>query len=241
MNLTGILLFSSQRRSLALSAVACAALVLSGCMTPGPANPARTGPFYVPTNVKAEPTLAGIRRVVVLPVWSGDAAPAETAAELDKVAIAALQEAQRFEVVSLSREAALRKFRAESFGSAAALPHGFLAELQRDLAVDAVLFVDVTVYSAYRPLALGLRGKLALIDGPRIVWAFDNVYSADDAAVANAARNHFIDADRRAPVDLTHGAVQSPSRFATYVMASMFSTLPPVTLPLPRGAATTNR
>lgn len=232
--------FALGRRVLALAAAGMA-VTLGGCMTPGPANPARTGPFYVPANVKAEPTLAGIRRVVVLPVWSGDAAPAETAAELDKLVVAALQEAQRFEVVSLSREAALRKFRAESFGSAAALPHGFLAELQRDLSVDAVLFVDITVYSAYRPLALGLRGKLALIDGPRIVWAFDNVYSADDAAVANAARNHFLGADQRAPVDLTHGAIQSPSRFATYVLASMFSTLPPVTLPPSRSAPSSNR
>lgn len=233
--------FSALRRGLVAFALAGVALALGGCMTPGPANPARTGPFYVPTNVKAEPSLAGIRRVVVLPVWSGSAAPAETAAELDALVVAALQEAQRFEVVSLSRESALRKFRAESFGSAAALPHGFLAELQRDLAVDAVLFVDVTVFSAYRPLALGLRSKLALIDGPRIVWAFDNVYSADDPAVANAARNHFLGADQRAPVDLTHSAIQSPSRFATYVMASMFSTLPPVTLPTPRGAAAPNR
>lgn len=241
MNLMRAFPVSGLRRSLSVLMVAGLAFTLGGCMTPGPANPARTGPFYVPTNVKAEPTLAGIRRVALLPVWSGDAAPAETAAELDRLAIAALQEAQRFEVVSLSRESALRKFRAESFGSASALPHGFLSELQRDLAVDAVLFVDVTVYSAYRPLALGLRGKLVLIAGPRIVWAFDNVYSADDAAVANAARNHFLGADQRAPVDLTHGAVQSPSRFATYVMASMFSTLPPVTLPPPRGAVAPNR
>lgn len=233
--------FFALRRHLLLPLAAGVVLALGGCMTPGPANPARTGPFYVPANVRAEPTLAGIRRVVVLPVWSGDAAPAETAAEMDKLVVAALQEAQRFEVVSFSREAALRKFRAESFGSAAALPHGFLSELQRDLAVDAVLFVDITVYSAYRPLALGLRGKLALIDGPRIVWAFDNVYSADDVAVANAARNHFLGADQRAPVDLTHGAVQSPSRFATYVLASMFSTLPPVTLPPLRPATSPNR
>jgi len=40
----------------------------------------------------------------------------------------------------------------------------------------AVLFVDLTVYRAYRPLALGLRGKLARLDEPRVIWTFDNVY-----------------------------------------------------------------
>ncbi|MES2695203.1 MAG: hypothetical protein V4773_17140 [Verrucomicrobiota bacterium] len=230
------------RRWLRLAALMAVAASLTGCMTPGAADPSRTGPFYVPTNVRADPSLGGIRRVVVLPVWSGEAAPAETAAELDAVVVAALQDSKRFEVVSLSREAALRKFRLESLSSVSALPHGMFETLQRDFAADAVLFVDITVYRAYRPLAIGLRSKLTKIAGAHQIWAFDNVFSADDASVANAARNHFIGADQRAPVDLTHGVLQSPSRFATYATTAMFATLPPVLPPpMPKTAPSSNR
>jgi hypothetical protein len=202
-------------------------------MHPGPQDPARTGPFFTPANTRGEAWLGGIRRVVVLPVWSGVSASVETAASLDPVLLEALNHAQRFEVVALSRENALRLFRAESFSSASALPHGLMSALKRDFAADAVLFVDVTVYSAYRPLALGLRAKLATIDGTRLVWTFDNVFSADNAAVANAARNFYLDSDKSIPADMTQGVLQSPSRFAAYAGAAMFATLPPVNPPLP--------
>ncbi len=224
-------LSNTRRRAPARAALAAAVLALAGCMHPGPYDAARTGPFFTPANQVGEPSLGGIRRVVVLPVWSGNAAPVETASELDPTVIAALQLAQRFEVVTLSREDALHRFRAESFSSASALPHDLLATLRREFAADAVLFVDVTVYNAYRPLAIGLRARLASIDGKRLVWTFDNVFSADDPRVANAARHHFLDSDRRVPADLTHGVLQSPSRFATYACAAMFATLPPVVSP----------
>lgn len=217
--------------------LACAALttvLLGGCMQPGRYDPARTGPFFTPTNHVGEPSLGGIRRVVVLPVWSGEAAPSETAADLDPVVLASLQDQHRFEIVTLSREDSRRRFRFEAFSSAAALPADFLATLRREFAADAVLFVDVTVYRAYRPLALGLRAKLATADGTRLIWTFDNVFSAEVAAVANSARNHFLEADNRVPADLTHGVLQSPSRFAAYASAAMFATLPPV-IPAPAG------
>lgn len=202
-------------------------------MHPGVRDSARVGPFFTPTNHSAAPHLGGIRRVVVLPVWTGSAAPLETAADIDPIILAALHRVSRFEVVTLSRADALRRFRSESLSSAAALPHDLLATLRREFAADAVLFVDVTVYQSFRPLAVGLRAKLATIDGSRLVWTFDQVFSAEDAHVANAARNHFLDADNRVPADLTHGALQSPSRFTAYASAAMFATLPPVLPPPP--------
>lgn len=209
------------------------ALTCGGCMHPGRTDAARVGPLFTPTNFAGEASLGGIRRVVVLPVWVGNVATAETAAELDPVIQATLQKSQRFEVVALRREDARRRFRAEAFSSAAALPHDLMATLQREFAADAVLFVDVTVFQAYRPLAIGLRAKLAAIDGSRLVWTFDNVFSADDATVANAARSFYIDADKRVPTDLTHGVLQSPTRFATYASTAMFATLPPIVPPPP--------
>lgn len=224
--------------SIAVGFVRCLAgmglVCTAGCMAPAFNDPARIGPFFVPENHVGEPTTGGLRRVVLLPIWTGALAPTETGASLDAVFAEALQRENRFEVVSLSREESLRRFRVEAVSAAAALPHDLLATLKREFAADAVLFVDVTAYNAYRPLALGLRAKLATLDQPRLVWSFDNVFSADDPTTANSARHFFLGRDRAGvPVDLTPAVLQSPGRFAAYAAAAMFATLPPVTLPPP--------
>ncbi len=226
------------RRPFSLSALAplagVALLALAGCTTPASNDPSRLGPFFTPVNHAGEADLHGIRRVVVLPVCAGEIAPPETALAFDPEFIAALQQQNRFEVVVLSRDECQRKFHVGEFSSAAALPHDFLGRLQHDFAADAVLFVDLTVFHAYRPLALGLRAKLATIEHPRIVWTFDNVFSAADPAVANSARHHYLDSDRGGvPADLSPAILQSPARFAGYAAAAMFATLPPVIAPAP--------
>jgi hypothetical protein len=212
-------------------AAACGALaLLSGCMTPSFDDPARLGPFFTPQNHVGDASLGGLRRVVVLPVCGGALAPVETVAALDPVIVAALQQQHRFEVVPLTREQSRREFHFEEIPSVAALPHDFLATLQREFAADAVLFIDITVFRPYRPIGLGLRAKLATLStAPRLVWTFDNVFSADDPAVANSARQHFLGADRGGvPADLSPGVLQSPARFAEYAADAMFATLPPV-------------
>jgi hypothetical protein len=206
--------------------------LLAGCGTPSFNDPARVGPFYTPVNHTGEPSLGGIRRVVLLPVYGGALAPLETVAGFDPVFAAALQRQNRFEVVTLSRDECLRKFRVTEMSSAGALPRDFLAALKREFAADAVLFLDITVFRAYRPLALGLRGKLATLDGTRLVWTFDDVFSAEKPAVANSARHHVLVGDRGdVPADLSPAVLQSPVRFADYAATAMFGTLPPVILP----------
>jgi hypothetical protein len=204
----------------------------AGCAQPAFYDSARQGPFFSPKNVAAESALGGLRRVVLLPICGGTLAPEETVVTLDPVFATALQGENRFEVVTLTRAECRRKFHAAEFSSASALPHDFLETLRREFAADAVLFVDLTAFRAYRPLALGLRGKLATLDGTRLVWTFDNIFSAEDPAVANSARRHHLGSDRGGvPTDLSPGALQSPSRFAAYAAAAMFDTLPPVQLP----------
>src|SRR5262249_24511633 len=135
-----------------LPALALLAL-LSGCsMSPEITDPVRRGPFFTPTNHSGDPSLGGMRRVVLLPVCGGTLAPVETVAALDPVVTAALQEQRRFEVVPISREQCRLKFHSEEFSSVAALPHDFLATLQHDFSADGVIFVDITVFQAYRPL-----------------------------------------------------------------------------------------
>ena len=222
---------SPLRNLMAIGAVTTLALS-AGCLHPSIDDPARRGPFFAPANHAGDVSLGGVRRVVVLPIWTGPGTPAESAAALDSVFLAALQKENRFEVVSFSREDCRRRYQADALSSSAALPPDLLDVLKREFAVDAVLFVDLTVFNAYKPLAVGLRGKIATIDGSRLIWTFDNVFSADDPAVANSARRHFINRDRSVPADLTPAALQSPAKFAGYAASAMFATLPPVLAPL---------
>jgi hypothetical protein len=226
--------FSLFRRLPGLALAAAALGFFGGCTEPALTDPARIGPFYSPTNHTGEPSLGGLRRVVLLPVCGGEIAPEEMLAAFDPVFVTALQQQNRFEVIPLTRDECRHKFHAAEFSSTAALPHDFLATLRREFAADAVLFVDVTVFRAYRPLALGLRGKLATIDGgARLVWTFDNVFSADDPAVANSARHAYLGSQRGGvPADLTPAVLQSPTRFAGYAAGAMFATLPPVVAPV---------
>jgi hypothetical protein len=218
-------------RSLAVLTLLSAIALSAGCVMPPINDSARVGPFFVPKNLTGEPHLpATLRRVVLLPIAGGSIAPAESAAALDPVFVAELQRQNRFEIVALTRADCLQRFQAEEFSSVGTLPPTLMSRLQREFSADAVMFVELTVFKPYRPLALGIRGKLATIDeNVRLVWTFDNVYSAAEPAVANSARAHFIDSDGgRIPADLTPSVLQSPTRFASYVAASTFSTLPPV-------------
>lgn len=212
------------------------ALALAGCTSPSAIDDARVGPFHQPANHAGDAQLPQtLRRVVVLPIAGGAVAPAESTLALDSVFIAALQKENRFEVVPVSRDECRQYFHVDEFGSTAALPHDFMATLRRHHAADAVLFIDVTVFKPYRPLALGVRAKLATLgDEVRLLWSFDNVFSADDPAVANSARRHYLDSDRRdGPADPTLSVLHSPTRFAGYVAAETFATLPPVYTPPP--------
>lgn len=213
-------------------ALASAAWLMSGCTTSAPIDSARIGPFFRPANVAGLKTLGGIRRVLVMPVCSNGIVASETEAALDPIFRAALQNEDRFEVVGLDRIECRRRFRSESLPSVSVLPRELISILKRDHAADAVLFVDITAYHAYRPISLGVRGKLMRIDeaGLAWVWAFDHVFAADNPAVANSARKFFLRAQPDGnPADMSQVALVSPRRFAAYVAAAMFATIPPVT------------
>ncbi len=211
-----------------LSSVACIAL-LGGCTTVTVQEPVRTGVFFTPANYSADATLGGIRRVVVLPVWVGEGTAVETIAALDPVFLTALQQEKRFEVVALSRTECRRRYGAEALSAATSLPHDLFETLKRDFAADAVLFIDVTAYYPYKPITMGLRGKLAALDDARLVWTFDNVYTAEAPLKPAKPKNFLLDNERGVPGDLTGSVLQSPAKFAAHAAASMFATLPPVT------------
>ena len=206
-------------------------LLAAGCVSTreGIMDDLRETQYFTPASFSAEPRLpASLRRVLLLPVCGGTLMSSETAGTLEEVFAAELQRQLRFEVVRLSRAECQRRFGAPEFSSVAALPHDFLPVLGREFGADAVLFVDLTAYRAYRPLALGVRAKLATVAQTRLVWSFDEIFSADNPAVSNSVRRYFAATDPSgAPMNAGHGALQSPGKFATYVAAATFNTLPP--------------
>jgi hypothetical protein len=224
--------------SLRISAALVLLALVGGCSTPIMQDPARVGPFFRPVNHTGEASITGIRRVVLMPLFAGEVAPAESALALDAVLASALQAEQRFEVVVLTREECRQLFRATELSSTSALPHDFLAVLRRQFAADAMMFVDLTVFRGYRPLGIGFRAKLASLDGGRLIWSFDNIYSTLDPTVVNGARHHFLRTASEVPADLSVGVLHSPTQFGAYAASSMFSTLPPTFPPLaPQAAA----
>ncbi|MEO6994234.1 MAG: hypothetical protein ABI273_11430 [Lacunisphaera sp.] len=190
---------------------------------------AKGNEFFTPTNFTGDTRLpVNLHRVLLLPVYGGTIVPPETAASIEAIFATELQKQMRFEVVRFTREDCMRDFGSPAFSSVGALPHDFLTTLGRQYAADAVLFIDVTSYQGYRPLVLGIRSKLATVEQTRLLWSFDQIFSADDAAVGNSVRHYYGAADPSGiPVDASHAGLQSPGKFAAYVAAATFNTLPP--------------
>jgi hypothetical protein len=200
-------------------------LALTGCAQFS--LPQDEQPVYKPANFRGDPKLpADLQRVAVLPAHGGNVVEPEPAAAMDAVLIKALQRQVRFEVVAISREDLRQLFGTDSFASTDALPHGFLGKIAEKYGVDAILFTDLTVYQAYRPISLGFRAKLATARDTRLVWAFDEVFSAGQATMVTSVRNYYREGDQTAPVDPTPAVLQSPIRFGAVAADLMFKTLP---------------
>ncbi len=186
-------------------------------------------PYFRPANFNGETQLpATLRRVLVLPVCGGRVAEVEATLALDEVLLSVLQKKARFEVVTISRDEIQRRFHQPEFSSSAILPRDFMEELGRAYGAEAVLFVDLTLYQPYPPLAVGFRAKLATVQEVRLVWSFDDSFSSIDPAVVNSVQHaSHKDKSSQLPVDMTVGTFQSPRRFAAYAADAMFDTLPP--------------
>jgi len=211
---------------LALAAI----LLLGGCAGVKHLNdPSVRGPFHEPKNYTGVARLpAGLRRVVLLPVAGAAGIPDETLASLDSVMAPVLQQQARFEVVTLSPAALQRLTGRARWLSTDALPAGLLASLAQETGANAAVFVDLTSFSAYPPLSLGFRTKLVSFPDGAILWAFDQVFSTGDPAMANSARHH--DRDEHPATgesDLSYTVTQSPTRFGSYAASTAFATLPP--------------
>ncbi len=210
-------------------------MVATGCQsTPTVSVDWRGGPFFRPTNFNGVSIMpAEVRRVAVLPLAGVDGLSAESAEPLREALTAALLATARFEVVAVDSGLLCAVGGRATVKSTEPLPAGLFERIAREHAPDAVLFVEVTHYQPYAPLALGVRAKLVSGDATHaVLWAFDTLYDARVPAVANSARRHAAGGGRDA-VDVGPAGLQSPRRFAAYVFTDLCSCLPGRPPPVP--------
>lgn len=201
---------------------------LVGCSEIPKRDPAKAGPFFTPANTTRLGRLpAEVRRVIILPSFGGPQITEESLNNIDTAVAEELNRTGRFETTVITRDELHLITGQRALSSTGALPPDLFEKLIKAHAADGVLFTDITSFSAYPPLVLGLRMKLAQFSDQQILWAADNVFSGADQAVANSARRHALQlgADR-GPGDLSHTILQNPSRFAGYAAAATFQTLP---------------
>jgi hypothetical protein len=214
-------------RTIIVSATAFTILWSGGCAAASRNNPGQTTTFIPANHVHAGAIPPSVRRVAVLPLHAAEWR-ADELATLDAALREALARIERFEITPVARDELARRFGQESFTSTGALPADFLDRLRTDFGADAVLFLDLTHYGPYQPVALGLRAKLVTTVAAAPLWSFDALFDSAETEVAAAARRFSAGNNRpAAAAEDNTGVLQSPARFAKYVGHSAFATLPP--------------
>jgi hypothetical protein len=204
---------------------------LTGCtsLIPKP-DAALTGPFYTPANVrKIERMPETIHRIALLPCAAvGPRLASDTLGQLDRVLGDALTRAARAEITQVPRDRLALLTGRPELASTSVLPAELLPRIAADTGADAILFVDVTAYSPYPPLVFGLRARLVDAKDGSSLWNFDNVFTAADPTVVNAARAHSLGrtTSTATPADFSYTVLQNPLTFADYASAATWKTLP---------------
>jgi hypothetical protein len=167
-----------------------------------------------------------IRRVALLPLFN-DKYPAEQLRELDAAFNSELTKKSIFEVVPVSRSAMEGLFGQRQLVSVENLPAGLLEKLRERYGVDGILFTDITHYSPYRPVAIGVRAKLVDASNGEVRWAFDYIFDSGNPAIAKAAQTYQTKFnDDHLPLPSDGGAVLlSPNRFAKFVANQTYVSL----------------
>jgi hypothetical protein len=204
--------------------------VMVSCQT----APVQTGVFrrdFKPDNIFVYPPRLALefRRVAVLPIAAASSdgdLPAGCEA-LAPVLIEQLVKTKRFEAVPVDVDFLLPRTGRTAWTGRETLPPNFFDDLRREYDCDGVLFVELTVYRAYAPLAVGWRFKLVDTRTRQIIWAADEVFDASQADVRRAATKF----EEKAPVlpfvaDKDWAMLNSPRRFGRYTAAALLETLP---------------
>lgn len=209
--------------------IVTAAALLQGCSLTQKAKDIWQGPppAFQAQNAYTTGTLNdAIERVLILPLfYDSDNSP--DLKFLDAVFASELNKTLLFEVVPISRDALKKYAGREHLASIDLLPGNLLHTLKKAYGAQAIIFTDLTHYDPYRPIAFGLRCKLADLDNGNVIWAFDQVFDAGDPRVAQAAMSFFEQLNTNPyPLNRAESILQSPQRFSRYVAFATFQTLP---------------
>lgn len=170
-----------------------------------------------------QPELA---RVAILPVFN-DAKQGPNLTLMDSVFYSELNKTLLFEVVPASRAMMKMQFGQPHFSTVDPIPAELFPKIKSACNAQAALFVEITHYDPYRPMAIGLRSKLADLETGQILWAFDQVFDAGDPRVAHSAMQYFEQLNtNQYPLNRAESILQSPERFSRFVAYAAFQTLP---------------
>jgi len=204
--------------------------MLASCQT----APVHTTVFrsdFRPDNVFVYPPKLSLdfRRVAVLPI-----APAADARDLPEgcealapVLMEQLVKTKKFEAVAVDASHLSQRTGRAAWTGNEVLPADFLGYLRREYDCDGVLFVELTTYRAYAPLAVGWRFKLVDARTGQVIWSADELFDAARPEIQRAA-SHF---EAEKPVLSLGGTkdwaiLTSPRTFGRYSAATLLDTLP---------------
>ena len=168
------------------------------------------------------------KRVAVLPMMiAGQDAVLENGRDaLQPIYHGELFRAARFEVIPVSTEQCRQWTGRGTWSGQETLPRDFFERLREMTGCDAVLFCQLTRYRPYPPVAVGWRAQLVSVAPLRVWWAVDELFSAGDSEVADAARAYY-----RAHFATRTGAdpdsiLATPRRFGQFTLTVVTESLP---------------
>ena len=167
-----------------------------------------------------------LRRVALLPVWN-ERFTEGLLRDIDYAFGEELSKKALFEVVPITRGDLEGLIGMRMVASYDRISGDLFLRIKDRYGVDGVMFNDLTFYSPYKPVGLGVRSKLVDIESGRIHWASDVMYDSGNASVSEAAKSY----QRVLGKDnfMTHGdgatVLLSPKLFAKFAAYSNFASL----------------
>jgi hypothetical protein len=169
------------------------------------------------------------KRVAILPLAQpqGDALLEQGTQALEPVLNAEILQTARAEFLVLSPDQAFALTGKRSWAPSDRFPADFLQRLREATGCDAVMLGQLTAYAPYPPIVVGWRLQLIDTEGPRVLWAFDQVINASDSGVAEAARAYSKAHFGGSPSPDHSFILNSPRRFGQFAASVVAQSLPP--------------
>ncbi len=211
-----------QLRLIILSAAG--ALTVAGCQSDKVAGKPRADApqnWFVPSSPGRV-----MRRVAMLPIYHARL-PGEVLKDVDAALLSELSKKAIFEVVPVSRAELEGLISLREVSSVETIPGDLFPKLREHYGVEGVMLTDLTHYSPYRPVSIGVRSKLVDIESGKIHWASDILLDSGNANVARAAKDYQkVMCRDNFPIQSDGGTVlMSPRLFVKFAAFSNYASL----------------